>query len=56
MCLKIAEFKKKNVFVLYLIASLFNGISIFEGYFMPKPFFEMKTNGTIYQPLRSGRI
>ena len=33
---------------LYGLVSLFNGISTFVGYLMPKPFFSKNSRGTIY--------
>ena len=39
---------KANIYFYYLgLVSLFNSISIFVGYLMPKPFSEKNSSGTI---------
>ena len=37
----------KPLLVAQGLVSLFNGISTFVGYLMPKPFFEKNSSGTI---------
>ena len=35
------------IYILFDLVSLFNGISTFVGYLMPKPFFQKNSSGTI---------